>query len=142
MAEWGGYRRPTTPAQVSGPGKFSQRTDGKPTVEDPKQAARYISGMPYGEGAELNSLAGSAPLSAAQGMPSVSSVPPIDIAQLTPLDAPTERPNESVDTFNQPVEDTTSTEYDAVASFIRNAYTAYPSPYLRLMLERLRKEGR
>lgn len=140
MAEWGGYRRPTTPAQVSGPGKFSQRTDGKPTVEDPKQAARYISGMPYGEGAELNGLAGSAPLAAAPGIPSASPIA-MDISQLTPLDAPTQRPDESVDTFSMS-SDAAGAEPDAVADFIRQAYYLAPSPALKALLSELRRKGR
>jgi hypothetical protein len=28
----GGYRKPDKPAAVSGPGKFSKRTDGQPTA--------------------------------------------------------------------------------------------------------------
>lgn len=44
----GGYKKPNTPAPVSGPGELSRRTDGGPT-----QAPRYISGMPYKQGGEL-----------------------------------------------------------------------------------------
>ena len=39
----GGYRAPSNPAPVSGPGALSQRTDGGAT-----QPATYISGLPYG----------------------------------------------------------------------------------------------
>ncbi len=42
MAEQGGYRAPSSPAPVSGPGALSQRTDGGPT-----QGAKYVSGLPY-----------------------------------------------------------------------------------------------
>ena len=45
MAQQGGYRKPTNPDPVSGPGSLSQRTDGGPT-----QAATYIPGLPYGQG--------------------------------------------------------------------------------------------
>jgi len=47
MAVQGGYREPSNPAPVSGPGALSQRTDGGPT-----QGAKYISGLPYGQGQE------------------------------------------------------------------------------------------
>jgi hypothetical protein len=47
VAQQGGYRKPTNPAPVSGPGSLSQRTDGGPT-----QPAKYISGLPYGQGQE------------------------------------------------------------------------------------------
>ena len=61
----GGYRKPSTPAAVSGPGKFSQRTDGRPGT----QAARPVTGMPYGENQELNEIQGSAPLADSSGLP-------------------------------------------------------------------------
>ena len=47
MAEaHGGYRQPSSPAPVSGPGALSKRTDGNA----PSQAARYISGGDNGSG--------------------------------------------------------------------------------------------
>ncbi|MFM7010603.1 MAG: hypothetical protein ACKO0Z_14950 [Betaproteobacteria bacterium] len=95
MAGVGGYQRPSQPAAVSGPGKFSQRTDGKPSVEDSTQAARYISGMPYGEGADLNAIANAAPLSAApdMGAGGMSMPTPPNVVE---LGAPTQRPSEPV----------------------------------------------
>lgn len=62
MAGKGGYQRPTNPAPVSGPGSMSQRTDGGPGA---KQPARYISGMPYGEGQETYDIQTAAPMEAA-----------------------------------------------------------------------------
>jgi len=56
----GGYRKPTNPASVSGPGALSQRTDGNPT-----QAAKYMAGGKYGEGQDLLNLQRQAPMAAA-----------------------------------------------------------------------------
>lgn len=94
MAEQqGGYRRPSNPAPVSGPGALSQRTDG--------QGARYMSGGQYGEGQELMELQTAAPMSKApaqprmrQGRPSGQVVE--EGARPTPLFAPTERPDEPI----------------------------------------------
>lgn len=92
----GGYRRPTNPAPVSGPGQLSQRTDG-----GPQQVQADMSGMPYGENAEFNTTQSMAPMSAS---PSARS--PRASAQqaksagggmsATPLFAPTQRPDEPV----------------------------------------------
>jgi hypothetical protein len=94
----------TTPSL---PGANSTRTDGGVAS---KQAQRYISGMPnYGDGQELANLQAQAPLSATnmQGQ----KMTPSQIAQaasngqtqaqqaqmnVTPLSAPTQRPNEPV----------------------------------------------
>lgn len=85
MAQPGGYRKPNNPAPVSGPGALSQRTDGGPADT---QAAKYISGLPYGEGQEMMNIQGSAPMAAASMMPAP--------APVVPLSAPTQRPNEPV----------------------------------------------
>jgi len=82
MAQRGGYRAPSNPAAVSGPGALSKRTDGGPT-----QAATYIPGMPYGQGQETYSNQVSAPMA---GNP----FPQQDMP--TELFAPTMRPNEPV----------------------------------------------
>ena len=93
----GGYRKPTNPAPVSGPGSLSQRTDGGPADT---QAAKYISGLPYGEGQAMMDIQGSAPMAAApsieqsnmpSGLASAAASQP-----LTPFGAPTERPNEPI----------------------------------------------
>lgn len=89
----GGYRTPAHPASVSGPGALSQRTDG-----GPGQPSRYIAGLPYGQGQETMSMQSSAPMAkAASPKPNTrlaSAAPPG--AGLTPLDAPTDRPDEPV----------------------------------------------
>ena len=81
MAERGGYRAPSNPAPVSGPGALSQRTDGGPT-----QGAKYIPGLPYGQGQETYANQVAAPM---QGN---------NFAQEMPIElfAPTTRPNEVI----------------------------------------------
>lgn len=99
MAGKGGYQRPTNPAPVSAPGRLSQRTDGGPGA---MQGAKYVSGLPYGEGAEFQDMQQMAPMEAAAPTPSASSVgaAPAQIADqgmaVTPLTAPTTRPYEPV----------------------------------------------
>lgn len=83
MAERGGYRAPSNPAPVSGPGALSQRTDGGPT-----QGATYISGLPYGQGQETYSNQVAAPMA---GNPFAMDMP-------TELMAPTARRNEPITT--------------------------------------------
>ena len=87
----GGYRRPSNPAPASGPGSLSKRTDGK-------QGAKYVSGLPYGEGQDFYDLQTSAPMAessnAAQPTPTPTSGAPA--AAPTPFDAPTQFPNEPV----------------------------------------------
>ena len=94
--EWGGKRTPSNPAPVSGPGQLSQRTDG-----GPQQVQADMSGMPYGENAEFNTMQSMAPMSAS---PSARS-PRASARQAksmgggmsaTPLFAPTQRPDEPV----------------------------------------------
>ncbi len=82
MAQRGGYRAPSNPAAVSGPGALSKRTDGGPT-----QAAKYIPGMPYGQGQETYNNQVSAPMA---GNPFPQQEMP------TELFAPTMRPNEPI----------------------------------------------
>lgn len=82
MAEQGGYRKPSNPAPISGPGALSQRTDGGPT-----QPARYMPGLPYGEGQQNYDNQVAAPMA---GNP----VPQMEMP--TALMAPTSRPNEPI----------------------------------------------
>ena len=94
MAEQqGGYRRPSNPAPVSGPGALSRRRDG--------QGARYMAGGGYGEGQEMMDLQTSAPMSKAPEQPRMRQ--PRSSRQVveegmrpTPLFAPTERPDEPI----------------------------------------------
>lgn len=95
MAEQrGGYRRPSSPAPVSGPSSMSRRTDGGP-------AAMYVSGLPYGEGQDFMDLQTSAPMggeSAAKTRTRKGAPDPR--GGLVPLDAPTQRPDEPLTAGN------------------------------------------
>jgi hypothetical protein len=82
----GGYQQPSHPAPVSGPGALSQRTDGGPT-----QPAKYISGLPYGQGQTTYDQQTSAPMAGRD-----AAQPTLQLPQPTPLMAPTERPDEPV----------------------------------------------
>ena len=57
--QWGGYRRPSNPSPVSGPGALSRRTDGQVQATLPDAA--------YGEAAAFAEIQGGAPLAAAAG---------------------------------------------------------------------------
>lgn len=81
----GGYRQPTNPAPISGPGSLSQRTDGSPS-----QPATYISGLPYGQGQETYNQQTAAPMASVEEMP-VRNLPPI-----VPLNEPTQFPNQPI----------------------------------------------
>ena len=92
---WGGKRTPRNPAPVSGPGQLSQRTDG-----GPQQTAARMTGMPYGENAEFNTLQGQAPMSAAgqTAARGARSAPKGGSGGMgaVPLFSPTQRPDEPV----------------------------------------------
>lgn len=70
----GGYRQPSDPAPVSGPGALSRRTDGGPGG---KQPIRVPTGGNYGEATQLQSLQQAAPLGASPGG---DTRPPMDLA--------------------------------------------------------------
>lgn len=95
MAEqWGGKRTPRNPAPVSGPGQMSRRTDG-----GPQQVQAEMTGMPYGENAEFNTMQSSAPMSASGSVrPSRGgkSAAGGGKPSATPLFAPTQRPDEPI----------------------------------------------
>ena len=89
----GGYRQPSNPAPVSGPGSLSRRTDG--------QGARYMAGGEYGEGQEMMDLQTAAPMSkteapAARPRARAGRQAAPEAAMPTPLFAPTERPDEPI----------------------------------------------
>lgn len=84
MAQQGGYRKPENPAPSSGPGALSQRTDGGPA-----QGAKYIPGLPYGQGQETYNQQTAAPMAAAEPAPAAPTLPP-----MLSLNDPTQRPDE------------------------------------------------
>lgn len=79
---WGGYRRPTNPAPVSGPGALSRRTDGGPGSSQP---VRDLPNAKYGENAAFRDAQQAAPMSAG-----------VDLSSIVPLGAPTQRPEEPI----------------------------------------------
>ena len=89
----GGYRRPTQPAAVSGPGKFSRRTDGGP------QPVRDLADARYGENKAYVEAQQAAPMSGGGGIPEAA-VPPVsglpDLSGIVPFGAPSQRPEEPV----------------------------------------------
>lgn len=88
----GGYRRPENPAPVSGPGSMSRRTDG--------QGPMYMSGGEYGEGQEMMDLQNSAPMSKTETVRprrgGGRAAAPAGQAEVTPLFAPSQRPDEPI----------------------------------------------
>lgn len=87
----GGYRKPSNPAPVSGPGKLSRRTDGG---AGSKQAMQEIRTGKYGESKALMEQQQGAPLAgnpAPNPQVKGSSRPPV-----TPLFAETSRPAEPI----------------------------------------------
>lgn len=80
MAGRGGYRAPSKPAAVSGPGSMSRRTDGgQPRMGLPNAA--------YGEQQDFQQIQAGAEMAQAQQR---------EMPRITPLNAPTERPDEPV----------------------------------------------
>lgn len=92
----GGYQRPSSPAPVSGPGAMSQRTDG-----GPGQPVRPVTGLPYGQAQQLQSIQQAAPMSASPGgtqaQPALAGNAALG-GQLpaTPFGAPTQQPQTPV----------------------------------------------
>lgn len=107
----GGDRRPAQPAPASGPGALSKRTDGGPA--DAKQRMSVAPGQDYGVAtAQMNQerVAGLGGSTAPSGQPVAKRGPaPTNIPtpqgapagggpNITPFDAPTQRPGEPVTT--------------------------------------------
>lgn len=80
MAEHGGYRQPSNPAPVSGPGAHSQRTDRGPAQHD-------ITGGSYGSGQAFRDQQSAAPLAAAAGAPGSTPAPaPLPVSMAAPTE--------------------------------------------------------
>lgn len=149
--EHGGYRKPTKPAPVSGPGKYSRRTDGGPST-DATQAARYISGQDYGDGQVANEVANAAPLAAAPGL---GTLPEGFMGFDGGSQDPEEPETAGMDGGPGPGRETRAYDYDdegpstqnnpdvdPVAAVIRQAYMDNPSEELLDLLEQLEDQGR
>lgn len=147
----GGYQKPSNPAPVSGPGAMSQRTDGGPT-----QSAKYMSGLPYGQGQAQMQQQTSAPMA---GNPVASAQVNAGSAEQAPqmpptigMFEPTQRPDEPITAGmdfgpgpdssvlgmpNLPKQD------DPTIRAIQALYMQDPrNEDLRLMIETLGEEGR
>lgn len=85
----GGYRKPSNPASVSGPGAHSRRTDGRP------QAVADLPDAGYGENADFREIQSGAPISGGGPSPTTPGGGS-PAAMPTPLHAPSERPDEPV----------------------------------------------
>jgi len=154
----GGYKRPSNPAPVSGPGALSQRTDGGPGST---QSAKYISGLPYGEGQQMMDLQSSSPMEAAAPIPTI---PPSAIASagnqqpqeqpaqqanpIIPLSMGTQRPNEPVtsganagpgpDLASLNLPNPTVTAYTNARDYINQlASSSSSSPALQFLAQRI-----
>lgn len=80
----GGYRKPSNPAPVSGPGAHSARTDGGVAKMDLPDAE-------YGEARDFEQIQGGASMNRAGGLSAPPTGPqPI---QVTPINAPSEWPD-------------------------------------------------
>lgn len=92
MAEGrGGYRQPSNPAPVSGPGPLARRTDG-----GPGQPVRAPSGGAYGERQALEQMQQAAPLSESSGGDAAPAGGGIDLAGLVGFGEPTAEPGTPV----------------------------------------------
>jgi len=67
----GGYRKPANPAPVSGPGKYSRRTDGQPTMDLPN--AQYGENASFREAQQGASLSSDSSASAGSSSASAPS---------------------------------------------------------------------
>ena len=86
----GGYRTPSKPAAVSGPGALSKRTDGKPG-----QALQTLPDAQYGEAADYQQIQQGAPLAKASTLsPDAPVADPL--ASVVPLHAPSQQPGTPV----------------------------------------------
>jgi hypothetical protein len=79
----GGYQKPSNPAPVSGPGALSRRTDGGGAGQPQQRLANAA----YGEQKAFGEIQAGAEMAQSERAP---------MPQVTPLSAPTERPDEPV----------------------------------------------
>ena len=95
MADHGGYRKPSKPAVVSGPGKYSKRTDGGPA-----QVISAAPDQPYGDAGQQMNDQRIAPMAASEPLPTPPSPETVASSspsyQGVPFDAESQRPDEPV----------------------------------------------
>jgi hypothetical protein len=113
--------------------------------------------MPWGEAGEINNLANAAPMSQAQSAVAAPKLNLNDIPMpvgMVPLNAPTRFEDEPLtsgmpfgpgsNVLREDVIPLTMMEenIDMAASVIRRAYANYPSPALKMLVDKLDREGR
>ena len=88
----GGYQAPNNQAPVSGPSGLSKRTDGGPA-----QGAKYISGLPYGQGQQTYSNQVAAPMAGnTMGSSAMGDSGLVQMEMPTELMAPSSRSYEAI----------------------------------------------
>jgi hypothetical protein len=136
----GGYRRPTSPAPVSGPGALSRRTDGGPAGQ-PVQVAPGAT--QYGQAQQLEAGQQVAPLAAAGASPAHgggAGAPPSPQsgASLGGLfTGPTQAPGEplTAGAMTGPGPGPSQSFADDPDELLRVIYSQHPSEDLRSLLE-------
>lgn len=88
MAEHGGYRKPTNPAAVSGPGAMSARTDGQPRMDLPNAA--------YGENKAFQQIQAGAPLPSSPSPTTPGGGMGLDLSQVVGLGEASTQPDTPV----------------------------------------------
>lgn len=143
MNQHGGYRKPANPAQVSGPGKYSKRTDGKPG-ETMKQAKHYLSGGgEYGESKALQEMSAGGDFAA--GPDADSNVIPFSEPTLKPDEPVTEGAEKGpgIDSLRlYPSEPKPQITDEEIGDFLYTAYEADPSIELLYTIKRWESRGR
>lgn len=87
----GGYRRPSNPAPVSGPGRLSKRTDGR-------QPNMQLPDAKYGEQQAFQNAQAAAPMSESTGGLGAAAAAPAgpDLSSIIPMGAPTQNPEQPI----------------------------------------------
>lgn len=130
MAEHGGYRKPSSPAPVSGPGRLSRRTDGgpsNPTVPP---------GGNYGDRQQLERVQSAGAAAAAAQSGGGSAAPASGGAPPRPVNVfePTRQPEQPI-TAGVPVGDGDDGMPDDGLDLLKAIAQAFPHPHLTRLVE-------
>lgn len=147
----GGYRAPSHPAAVSGPGALSQRTDG--VAQQSQQMVRQLSGGQYGDRKDFANIQSGAAMAPAPAPGPATALTPQD-AGLVPFDAETTAPDEPIthgaasgagagpEILGGPSPDPVAEDAQALAGYLptleRMANMSGASPSMRAMVLRLK----
>lgn len=141
------------PRKKRSPGSGGVRTGtpgtNYPNRTDMTQPVRVATGQTYGRAGEQADAQRALPLPAPAPPPAPPAQGTVTAGPLTPLNAPTQRPNEPL-TAGLPTGPGPGPEIlgpqagtDAeLVDFLRGAYGAYPTEELRGMIEQLQHQGR